>query len=311
MDKSKEILETGIAGNRLDANQKRTNDRKSKMIRGVGYRLLKDKLFKSVVVIISAFATLPLIFILYYITKMGISSINWEFFVNLPAPPGEIGGGVSNAIVGTVILIFMASLFSIPPALALGIYLAENRTKRIADVIRTGVEILQGVPSIVIGIIAYVWIVIPMGGFNAISGGIALAIMMIPVVAKSAEETLKLIPETLKEASLALGVPYYKTILKVIVPAGLGGITTGILIAIARVAGETAPLLFTAFGNPFMSVDITRPMNSLPLLIFNYAGSPYKEWHELAWGASFVLVLMIFIFNIISKLIARKWKIKF
>jgi phosphate transport system permease protein len=150
-----------------------------------------------------------------------------------------------------------------------------------------------------------------MGGFSTLSGGIALAIMMLPVIAKSTEESLKLVPHTIKEASIALGVPYYKTILRVVLPAGLSGIITGILLSIARIAGETAPLLFTAFGNPFMNLNIMKPMNSLPLLIFNYAGSPYKEWHALAWGASFILVLLVLLLNIITKVITRKWKVQF
>ncbi|MFH1052639.1 MAG: phosphate ABC transporter permease PstA [bacterium] len=280
-------------------------------MKSLSYRLFKDRLFKILVITISTLATIPLIFILYYITKMGFSSISWEFFINLPKPPGEVGGGISNALVGTLILILLSSIISIPPAIGLGIYMSENSTKKISKWIGSGVEILQGIPSIVIGIIAYVWVVRPTGGFSAISGAVALAMMMIPFVAKSTEETLKMIPLSLKESSMALGVPYYKTILKVVLPAGLSGIITGILIAVARVAGETAPLLFTAFGNHFMTVDVTGPMNSLPLLIFNYAGSPYEEWHTLAWGASFVLVFMVLLLNIISKFIAKRWKVKF
>ncbi len=277
----------------------------------VNFRIAKDKAFKIFIITVASLSTVPMLFILYYIAKMGISSINLDFFLQLPKPPGEAGGGISNALVGTLIMIILSSIIALPPALGLGIYLSENKTKKLAGWVGSGVEILQGVPSIVVGIIAYVWVVKPMGGFSALSGGVALAIMMIPFMAKSAEETLKMIPGTLKEASLALGVPYYKTILKVILPAGLSGIFTGFLIAVARVAGETAPLLFTAFGNPFMSFDITKPMNTLPVLIFNYAGSPYKEWHALAWGASFVLVLMVLLLNIISKVIAKKWKVKF
>ena len=172
-------------------------------------------------------------------------------------------------------------------------------------------EILQGIPSIVIGIIAYAWIVITLGTFSAFSGGIALSIMMLPVIVRATEETLKLIPDTLKEASLSLGVPYYRTILKVILPAGASGIATGVLISVARIAGETAPLLFTAFGNPFMEMNVLKPVNSLPLLIFNYATSPYPEWHALAWGASFVLVFFVLALNFFAKVVTRKWKVQF
>jgi len=275
------------------------------------HRKIKDNIFTAVIVIITMLSTVPLVLILYYLAKMGISSISWEFFVNLPSPPGEIGGGISNAIVGTIILIGLAMIISIPPGILLGIYLAEAKYSKFIGLVRFSVEILQATPSIVIGIIAYLWIVTTLGGFSAISGSIALGLMMFPLVAKSTEETLKMVPNSIKEASFALGVPYYKTILKVVLPTGLSGIINGILLAVARVTGETAPLLFTAFGNPFMSTDITKPINSLPLLIFNYAGSPYKEWHELAWGASFVLVIMVLLFNISAKTIAKKWKIKY
>ena len=173
------------------------------------------------------------------------------------------------------------------------------------------VEVLQGIPSIVIGIIAYIWVVKPMGTFSALSGGAALAIMMLPVIVRSTEETLNLIPDTLREASLSLGVPYYSTVLKVVLPAGISGILTGILLSVARIAGETAPLLFTAFGSPFMNYNLLKPINSLPLLIFNYATSPYPEWHSLAWGASLVLVTFVLAANIISKMFSRKWKIQF
>jgi phosphate transport system permease protein len=288
------------------------NIKSGNMGRGnLSFRIFKDRLFKIFVFVISGLATIPLLLILFYIAKMGIASINWEFFINLPRPPGEVGGGIANALVGTLILILTSSLIAIPPAIALGVFMSENKTKSFSKWIGSGVEILQGIPSIVIGIIAYVWVVRPMGGFSALSGSVALAIMMIPFIAKSTEETLKMIPLHLKEASMALGVPYYKTILKVVMPAGLSGIVTGVIIAIARVAGETAPLLFTAFGNHFMSYSIFKPMNSLPLLIFNYAGSPYDEWHSLAWGASFVLVVMVLLLNIISKILSKRWKVKF
>jgi phosphate transport system permease protein len=172
-------------------------------------------------------------------------------------------------------------------------------------------EILQGIPSIVIGIIAYSWVVISMGTFSAFSGAAALAIMMLPVVVRSTEETLKLIPEALREASLALGVPYGRTVIKVIIPAGLTGILSGVLLGIARIAGETAPLLFTAFGSPYMNVNIFKPVDSLPLLIFNYATSPYPEWHAMAWGASFVLIIIVLGLNFFTKVITRRWKVRF
>ena len=250
-------------------------------------------------------------FILYFIVRNGIAVINWDFLVTLPKPMGESGGGISNALVGTAMLIVISSVISIPLGILTGIYLSEYRRGRFAYFSRLSLEILQGIPSIVIGIIAYVWIVVPMGSFSALSGGVALGIMMLPVIVTSTEETLKLIPDALKEASLALGVPYPRTILKVVLPAGLSGIVTGIILAVARIAGETAPLLFTAFGSPYMSLNIFKPVSSLPLLVFNYATSPYPEWHALAWGACFVLIVFILSLNICAKMVTRRWKVQF
>ena len=277
----------------------------------ISFRIFKDKLFKLSVIGFSFASILPLLFILFYIFKNGIAVINWEFLSELPKPVGEAGGGISNAIAGTIMLVIIASICSIPLGIAAGIYLSEHKQGKLSYVVRLCVEILQGIPSIVIGIIAYVWIVMPLRTFSAFSGGIALGIMMLPIIVRSTEETLKLIPESLKEASLALGVPYYKTIMKVIVPAGLSGIVTAVIISIARVAGETAPLLFTAFGNPFMNLNILKPVNSLPLLVFNYAASPYPDWHALAWGASLVLAVLVLTLNVIAKVLTKKWKVQF
>jgi phosphate transport system permease protein len=278
---------------------------------GIGFRVAKDVIFRGMIILFSILSGIPLIVILYFIVKNGISSINWEFIVNLPKPVGEIGGGVSNAIIGTFILIIISSIISVPIGLSAGIYLSENRRGKIPYIVRLCVETLQGIPSIVIGIIAYAWIVVPMKSPSALSGGVALGIMMLPVIIRTTEETLKLIPISLREASLALGVPYFRTILRVVLPAGLSGIVTGILLSIARITGETAPLLFTAFGSNFMNLNVFKPIASLPLVIFNYATSPYNEWISLAWGASFVLVVLALGLNLIAKLVARKWKVQF
>jgi phosphate transport system permease protein len=279
--------------------------------RNVYTRILEDRLFMGLIVLLSFMSLLPLFLILYYIGRNGIAAINWGFFTSLPAPVGEPGGGISNALIGTGILIAVACILAVPVGIAAGVFLSEYGKSRLAYMVRLVVEVLQGIPSIVIGIIAYLWIVVPMRGFSALSGGAALAIMMLPVVIRSTEETLKLIPATLREASLALGVPYYKTVLRVILPAGLSGILTAILLSVARISGETAPLLFTAFGSPFMEWNVLKPMNSLPLLIFNYATSPYPDWHALAWGASLVLVVFVLLLNFVAKLVARRWKIQF
>ncbi|MGB9595038.1 MAG: phosphate ABC transporter permease PstA [Candidatus Poribacteria bacterium] len=278
---------------------------------GIKFRITKDIMFKGIIILFSVLSGVPLIVILYFIVRNGISAINWEFLTNLPKPVGESGGGVSNAIIGTIILIIISSIISIPIGIFAGIYLAENRRGIIPYFVRLCVEVLQGIPSIVIGIIVYAWVVIPLKSPSALSGGIALGIMMLPVIIRSTEETLRLIPNSLREASLALGVPYFRTILKVILPAGVSGISTGILLSVARIAGETAPLLFTAFGSNFMNWNILKPIASLPLVIFNYATSPYEEWITLAWGASFVLVVIVLGLNLLAKIVARKWKVQF
>lgn len=277
----------------------------------VSMRIIRDRVFKMGVVLLSFAVLVPLLLILIYIITNGLSVVNWQFLVSLPKPVGEVGGGISNALVGTLILITLACTISVPVGVAAGIFLSEYRKGCLSYIVRLFTEVLQGIPSIVIGIIAYLWVVIRMGTFSALSGGVALGIMMLPVVVRSTEETLKLIPSTLREASLALGVPYYRTVLRVILPAAMGGILTGVLLGVARIAGETAPLLFTAFGNPFMEANIFKPVNSLPLLIFNYATSPYPEWHSLAWGASFVLVVFVLGMNFISKVVTARWRVKF
>lgn len=274
-------------------------------------RYYKDILFKSVISLLTFLSTIPLVLILLYIISKGISSISWDFFINLPKPVGEKGGGIVNALIGSGIIVIVASIISIPFGAIIGLYLSEYRRDKLAYWVGLCVDVLQGIPSIVLGIIIYLWIVRPTGHFSALSGSIALAIMMLPPIVKSTEETLKLIPATLKEASLSLGVPYYKTIIKVILPMGLNGIISGSMLSISRVAGETAPLLFTAFGNPFVNTNILKPMSSLPLLIFNYAGSAYEDWHKLAWGASFVLIMLILFLNIVTKIFERRWKIQF
>lgn len=274
-------------------------------------RLIKNKAFKFAVILLSLIAIVPLFLIVIYIVQRGIKVISWGFIFELPRPPGEEGGGIFNALVGTGVLITIASLLSIPVGIAAGIYMAEKRESKVTKIASLCIEVLQSIPSIVVGIMAYIWVVMPMRSFSALAGGVALAIIMLPLVIRSTEETIKLIPVALKEAALALGVPYYKAILKVILPASLSGILTGVLIGIARIAGETAPLLFTAFGNPYLTLNLFKPINALSLLIFNYATSPYEEWHRIAWGASFLLVTLVLILSIIARVMTRKWKTRF
>ena len=280
------------------------------MSNNVKYRIGKSKFFQGLTIALAFACVLPLIAILIFIIKAGVTKINWHFLVNVPKPVGESGGGIANALLGTLIIIVVAAIIAIPIGILCGVYLSENKTSKLAYWSRLCVDILQGVPSIVIGIVAYFWLVKPLGGFSALSGSAALAIMMLPIVIRSTEETLKLLPDSLKEAAFALGMPFHRVILKVIIPCGISGILSGVMLSVARVAGETAPLLFTAFGNPYLSTNITKPMQSLPLLIFNYATSPYNDWHDLAWGASLILLVFVLLLNIFTKLITRKWKVQ-
>jgi phosphate transport system permease protein len=279
-------------------------------IGSVKYRIGKSIGFQLLTIALSFMCVIPLIAILVYIIRAGITKINWHFLVNVPKPVGEAGGGIANALLGSVIIIAMAAAMAIPVGILCGVYLSENRKSRLAYWCRLSVDILQGVPSIVIGIVVYFWLVKPLGGFSALSGSAALAIMMLPIVIRSTEETLKLLPDSLKEAAYALGMPFQRVIFKVIIPCGISGILSGVMLSIARITGETAPLLFTAFGNPYLSTNITKPMQSLPLLIFNYATSPYNDWLDLAWGASLILLMWVLLLNIFTKLITRKWKVQ-
>jgi phosphate transport system permease protein len=276
----------------------------------IKYRIAKSNAFQGLTILLAVACVIPLIVILIYILKAGITRIDWGFLTHLPKPVGETGGGIANALVGSMIIIATASVIAIPFGILCGIYLSENKNSRLAYWSRLCVDILQGVPSIVIGIVAYFWLVKPLGGFSAVSGSTALAIMMLPIIIRSTEETLLLLPDSLREAAFALGMPFHRVILKVILPCGFTGILSGVMLAVARIAGETAPLLFTAFGNPYLSTNILKPMQSLPLLIFNYATSPYNDWHDLAWGASCILLIWVLLLNILTKLLTRKWKVQ-
>lgn len=279
-------------------------------IESVKLRLGKSSGFQILIYVLAFACVIPLLFILGYILEAGITKINWHLLVNIPKPVGESGGGIANALLGSILIIAVASVIAIPIGIMAGIYLSENKKSRLAYWCRLCTDILQGVPSIVIGIVIYFWLVKPLRGFSALAGSVALAIMMLPIIVRSTEETLKLLPDSLKEAGLALGMPFHRVIFKIIVPVGIGGILSGVMLSIARITGETAPLLFTAFGNPYLSVNMTKPMQSLPLLIYNYATSPYTDWLNLAWGASVVLLLWVLFLNIFTKIITRKWKVQ-
>ena len=247
-----------------------------------------------------------LFFILTYLLFNGGTSINWNFFTKLPAPVGESGGGMANAIVGSAKLLLAASLFGIPIGFLGGIYLAEFSGPKVASVVRYSADLLNGVPSIVIGIFAYSVAVLPFKHFSTVAGAFALGLMMIPITLRSTEEFLRAVPGMLREGAMALGASKWKTISTVIVPAAYRGILTAILLALARVAGETAPLLFTALGNRFWSPGWGQPTASLPVVIYNYAVSPYQDWHRQAWAAGLVLLGLILVVNILARTILSR-----
>jgi phosphate transport system permease protein len=251
-------------------------------------------------------SVLVLFFILGYLVLNGGTSINWDFFTKLPKPVGETGGGMANAIVGSGKILLLASLMGVPIGFLGGIYLAEFSGKGMASVVRYSADLLNGVPSIVIGIFAYSLVVLPFKHFSALAGAFALGMMMIPITLRSTEEFLKSVPRMLREAAMALGASKWKTIATVIVPAAYRGIMTAILLALARVAGETAPLLFTAFGNRFESHGWSQPTATLPVMIYTYAVSPYDDWHRQAWAAGLVLLGLVLIINILARTILSR-----
>ncbi|MBK6507498.1 MAG: phosphate ABC transporter permease PstA [Ignavibacteria bacterium] len=268
-------------------------------------RKLVNKIMISLCVVAGIITILPLLYIFFYTTKSGLTSLNLDFFTQLPKPVGEEGGGMANAIVGSLVLIALGSVIGIPVGILAGIYVSEYSGSIISTIVKFTTDVLSGIPSIIIGIFAYGIIVLPMKRFSAIAGGFALGIIMIPTITKITEEMLKLVPQTLREASLALGVSRWKTSLFVVVKTASSGIITGVLLAIARAAGETAPLLFTSFGNSFWQTSIDEPMAALPLQIFAYAISPYDDWHRQAWAGAFVLILLVFVVNLIVRYVTR------
>jgi phosphate transport system permease protein len=247
----------------------------------------------GVTVLATVITLLPLFIILAYLFAKGTSSLNLAFFTHMPAPVGERGGGMANAIVGTLELIALASLMGVPIGIGSGLYLAAHRGGRLASAARFGADVMMGVPSIVIGIFAYAVVVRPMGGFSTLAGAVALAVIMIPLVTRTTEEMLLLVPHELREAALALGVPAWRTTLWVVARTAASGIATGAILAVARIAGETAPLLFTAFGNRFWSTSLTSPIASLTVQVYTYAISPFPDWQRQAWAGALVLTTIV------------------
>src|SRR6201994_2300516 len=257
-------------------------------------RRIKSGIVGGLAVLATIAVIVPLIAILLYLLKQGVTSLNWNFFTKIPVPAGESGGGMENAIVGSGVILTLASLIGIPLGIGAGIYLAEyGRDRRMGNIVRFTADVLNGVPSIVMGISIYSLIVLPQKHFSAFSGGVALGIMMIPTITRTTEEMLLMVPNSIREAALGLGVPNWRSVLSITLKTASPGVITGCMLAFARVAGETAPLIFTAFGNQFFSTDINQPIAALPLQIFVYALSPYDEWHRLAVGGALVLIVLI------------------
>jgi phosphate transport system permease protein len=269
------------------------------------WRNIKNTIMTSLSILSVVIAVIPLFLIFFYTLAQGITSLNLDFFIHMPKPVGETGGGMANALMGTAILIGLGCLFGLPVSIFAGIYLAEYGNNTFGRVVRFLTDVLSGVPSIVVGVVAYILVVIPMKQFSALAGGVALGILMIPTATRTTEEMIKLVPHSYREAALAIGIPQWKTTLKIILPTALKGITTGVLLAIARAAGETAPLLFTALGNRFWSTDIGHPMASLTVFIYDYAKAPFEDWNRQAWGAAFVLIVLIFIVNLTFRFVTR------
>jgi phosphate transport system permease protein len=274
-------------------------------MRGLAWRKTKNVLMTLVMAGFTLALLTPLLLIFVHIVRMGFSSINIDFFTQIPKPTGEAGGGMANGILGSGILIALASTVGIPVGIFGAIYLAEYGGNRIANFIRFSADVLSGIPSIITGMVAYTLLVVPLKGFSALAGAFALSLIMVPIVLRTTEEQLKLVPTSLREASLALGVPLWRTTLKVTLRSATKGVMTGILLAIARIAGETAPLLFTALGNQFWGGKLTEPMAAMPLQIFNFAIAPYEDWHRLAWAGALVLVTLMFALSLTARYFGR------
>jgi phosphate transport system permease protein len=251
-------------------------------------------------------ALVPLAFVLFFVVSQGFQSLNLDFFTHDPQPVGEPGGGMANAIVGTLILTALAAAMAVPIGILSGVYLSEYRGSRFASAVRFAADTLNGVPSIVIGVFAYAMVVLPLRHFSALAGGFALGVMMIPIIARTTEELLLLVPNALREGALALGATRARAVFTVIVPAALPGIITGVVLALARIAGETAPLLFTSFNNRFFSTSLTQPISSITVQVFTYAISPYEDWHRQAWAGALVLVTIVLVCSMAARFAAAR-----
>lgn len=269
------------------------------------FRRTKSRIMVTLMGVAVVLAVLPLLFILATLVLKGAGSLNLEFFTRLPAPAGEMGGGVVHAIVGTLIIVGMASLIGLPIGIAGGIFCAEFPNSRLSWITRFVADVLNGTPSIVVGVFAWALIVATQKHFSALAGSAALAMLMVPMVLRTTEEMIKLVPNSLREAALALGYPHWRTSLSIVVRSTLPGILTGSLLAVARISGETAPLLFTALGSQYLVTNPNEPMAALPLTVFVYATGPYEEWHQFAWASALVLIIVVFVLSLGARLAIR------
>jgi phosphate transport system permease protein len=276
------------------------------MITHVTYRKLVSTLFVAFCALSVLLALVPLGLILFFVISQGVQALNLEFFTRMPQPVGEPGGGMANAVVGTLILTSLGSLLAIPIGIMSGVYMSEYAGTRFAALVRFAADTLNGVPSIVMGVFVYGFAVLPFKQFSALAGGTALGIMMIPIIARTTEELLLLVPGTMREGALALGATRARAVFTVMLPAALPGIITGVLLALARIAGETAPLLFTSFNNRFFTTNLTQPIASLPVQVFAYAISPYADWHRQAWAGALVLVTIVFLCSLLARVATRR-----
>jgi len=270
------------------------------------YRRAKDISIRTLCVTAVVTAIIPLGLVLAYVTIQGVAGLNLDFFTQLPKPVGEVGGGMANAIVGTLEIVGLASVIGVPIGVLAGVYLSEYGGSLLARIVRFSADVMSGVPSITVGLFVYGVIVLKTRQFSAWAGAVALAVLMLPTVTRTSEELLKLVPHTLREAALGLGVSRWRATLKVILRTAAPGIATGVMLAVARVAGETAPLLFTAFGNRFWAASINQPTATLPVQIYTYAVSPYDDWHKQAWTAALVLVLLVLLLNFAARWMLRQ-----
>ncbi len=272
----------------------------------IGRRAILSRVVIAACYLAGALVVLPLALIVWHLVAKGLPALSLSFFTDLPRPVGEPGGGMANAIVGTLMLVGLGALFAVPVGVGAGVYLAEFGRGRFAGMVRYTADLLGGVPSIVIGVATYGLVVIPMGGFSAVAGGVALGILMLPTIIRSTEEVVRLVPQSYREAALALGAPRWKVTQQVVIPAAKAGIVTASMLAVARAAGETAPLLFTALGNRFWSTSLTKPIASLPVMVFDYARAPYDDWNRQAWTGALVLVMIVTLISAVLRLTVKR-----